>query len=386
MSWIPDEWPQLSLATRLEVDCSRGRTRSRAMAMKNISLEIDDHLARDLSKCWGSSVGRQKEENSNLQSGAKVDSNVYYTHTSHYLSPALDECNLLSINEAVQEEEKKQFSSLLAALKFPSNWTTQLDLRHGMSSSLFFRWSGWSMWVVVGALEQNRRQSAPLNGEENENDEVLGRYRRYFLRSEAARRQSSDEFGGGEREEIEEIWKTLISCCSWLCVRMQCRFYTKLWSVDKVFYVDTLLMAPADALFPPMLLSLNSCEAALIYDNCFSEQHRETESHWKMSTTIIVSVRFWRGSSWIMSSERVCSSFSIKNLFFNDYSFVSAAQRAVISITTITFHSVIIVFIIISFWGWNWFRWQLENAAKLFLFFRHHRDVSIECKCLCIRK
>lgn len=163
MSWIPDEWPQVSLATRLEVDCSRGRTRSRAMAMKNISLGIDDHLAGDLSKCWGSSVGRRKEENeenSNLRSGAKVDSNVYYTHTSHYLSPALDECNLLSINEAVQEEEKKQFSSLLAALKFPSNWTTQLDLRHGMSFGFFFRWSGWSMWVVEGAMERDRRQCA----------------------------------------------------------------------------------------------------------------------------------------------------------------------------------------------------------------------------------
>lgn len=117
MSWIPDEWPQVSLATRLEVDCSHGRTRSRAMAMKNISLGIDDHLAGDLSKCWGSSVGRRKEENSNLRSGAKVDSNEYYTHTSHYLSPALDECNLLSINEAVQEEEKKQFSS--PHLNFP---------------------------------------------------------------------------------------------------------------------------------------------------------------------------------------------------------------------------------------------------------------------------
>lgn len=46
---------------------------------------------------------------------------------------------------------------------------------------------------------------APLNGKENENDEVLGRYRRYFLRSEAARWQSSDEFGGMEGEEIEEI-------------------------------------------------------------------------------------------------------------------------------------------------------------------------------------
>lgn len=144
--------------------------------------------------------------------------------------------------------------------------------------------------------------------------------------------------------------------------------FTQHYEVLIKFFMSTHCWRPRPMHFFPDAAITQFEAAALIYDNCFSEQHRETESHWKMSTTIIVSVRFWRGSSWIISSARVCSSFSIKNLFFNDYSFVSVAQRAVISIITITFHSVIIVFIIISFSGWNWFRWQLENAAELFLF------------------